>query len=48
MRFGANIFYYYGAGGGGVAYPDCYYFDLHGTPALEKLILASFKQVLGK
>lgn len=28
--YGANVFYYYGAGGGGVAYPDMYYFDLHG------------------
>jgi hypothetical protein len=25
-----NVFYYYGAGGGGVAYPDKYYFNLHG------------------
>jgi hypothetical protein len=29
-HFGANVFYYYGAGGGGVAYPDMYYFNLRG------------------
>ncbi|MBV9266942.1 MAG: hypothetical protein JO061_12305 [Acidobacteriaceae bacterium] len=29
-RYGPNVFYYYGAGGGGVAYPDIYYFNLHG------------------
>jgi hypothetical protein len=28
--YGANIFYYYGRGGGGVAYPDMYYFNLGG------------------
>ena len=30
QRYGANIFYYYGRGGGGVAYPDIYYFNLAG------------------
>jgi hypothetical protein len=30
QRFGANVFYYYGRGGGGVAYPDMYYFNLNG------------------
>lgn len=29
-HYGANVFYYYGAGGGGVAYPDKYYFNLRG------------------
>ena len=29
-RYGVNVFYHYGAGGGGVAYPDSYYFNLHG------------------
>jgi hypothetical protein len=29
-HFGANVFYYYGPGGGGVAYPDKYYFNLRG------------------
>lgn len=29
-RFGTNVFYYYGPGGGGVAYPDMYYFNLDG------------------
>jgi hypothetical protein len=29
-QFGANVFYYYGLGGGGVAYPDMYYFNLDG------------------
>jgi hypothetical protein len=27
---GNKIFYYYGPGGGGVLYPDQYFFDLHG------------------
>lgn len=30
QRFGANVFYYYGRGGGGVAYPDMYFFNLNG------------------
>lgn len=34
VHFGANTFYYYGPGGGGVAYSDVYYFNLHGR-ALE-------------
>ena len=29
-RYGAHVFYYYGPGGGGVAYPDMYYFNLDG------------------
>jgi hypothetical protein len=29
-HYGPNVFYYYGAGGGGVAYPDRYYFNLRG------------------
>ena len=36
VHFGTNTFYYYGAGGGGVAYPDRYYFNLRGR-ALEIL-----------
>jgi hypothetical protein len=28
--YGANVFYYYGRGGGGVAYPDVYYFNVDG------------------
>lgn len=28
IRFGPNTFYYYGKGGGGVAYPDVFYFNL--------------------
>jgi hypothetical protein len=27
---GSNTFYYYGPGGGGVSYPDQYFFNLHG------------------
>jgi hypothetical protein len=30
MQIGKNTFYYYGPGGGGVNYPDVYYFDLGG------------------
>jgi hypothetical protein len=30
QRIGQNTFYYYGTGGGGVSYPDGYYFNLHG------------------
>jgi len=30
VRIGSKTFYYYGPGGGGVPYPDQYYFDLHG------------------
>jgi len=30
VRIGKNTFYYYGPGGGGVSYPDGYYFNLHG------------------
>jgi hypothetical protein len=30
VRIGKNKFYYYGPGGGGVSYPDGYYFNLHG------------------
>lgn len=30
MQVGGKTFYYYGAGGGGVCYPDKYYFDLKG------------------
>jgi|GEM_PF-4901117 hypothetical protein len=30
MTFGQNIFYYYGPGGGGVSYPDQYFFNLNG------------------
>ena len=30
QRIGQNTFYYYGPGGGGVSYPDGYYFNLHG------------------
>lgn len=30
VQFGAHTFYYYGPGGGGVAYYDRYYFNLHG------------------
>src|SRR5690242_1115019 len=29
-QFGPNKFYYYGKGGGGVAYPDVFYFNLRG------------------
>src|ERR1035441_1089811 len=29
-RFGGNRFYYYGAGGGGVNYPDQFFYNLHG------------------
>jgi hypothetical protein len=29
-HYGANVFYYYGPGGGGVAYPDKYCFNLSG------------------
>ncbi len=29
VRFGALTFFYYGPGGGGVAYDDIYYFNLH-------------------
>jgi hypothetical protein len=29
-RMGQNTFYYYGPGGGGVSYPDGYYFNLRG------------------
>jgi hypothetical protein len=32
-RFGPNVFYFYGAGGGGVAYPDVYFFDHRGQTA---------------
>lgn len=42
MHFGANTFYYYGAGGGGVAYPDRYYFNLHGV-TLELLFFGPFE-----
>ena len=41
LHFGANIFYYYGPGGGGVAYPDMYYFNLHGR-ALELVFAGPF------
>jgi hypothetical protein len=30
VRIGKNTFYYYGPGGGGVSYPDGYYFNLRG------------------
>jgi hypothetical protein len=40
-HFGANIFYYYGPGGGGVAYPDPYYFNLHNR-ALELIFDGPF------
>jgi len=30
LRMGKNTFYYYGPGGGGVSYPDGYYFNLRG------------------
>jgi hypothetical protein len=30
QRMGENTFYYYGPGGGGVQYPDGYYFNLRG------------------
>jgi hypothetical protein len=30
IQIGENTFYYYGPGGGGVDYPDVYYFDLGG------------------
>jgi hypothetical protein len=30
LLIGKNTFYYYGPGGGGVSYPDGYYFNLHG------------------
>ena len=30
QRMGQNMFYYYGPGGGGVSYPDGYYFNLRG------------------
>ena len=29
-KIGANTFYYYGAGGGGVEYPDKYFYDVNG------------------
>jgi len=29
-KFGNYTFYYYGTGGGGVCYPDQYFFNLHG------------------
>ena len=29
-QFGSETFYYYGPGGGGVQYPDQYFFDLKG------------------
>ncbi len=34
---GQNIFYFYGAGGGGVSYPDNYFYNLNG-----KIIIISF------
>lgn len=34
---GKNTFYYYGPGGGGVSYPDGYFFDLRG-----KLLVIDF------
>lgn len=34
---GQNIFYFYGAGGGGVAYPDNYFYNLNG-----KVLIISF------
>lgn len=37
QRMGENTFYYYGAGGGGVQYPDGYYFNLRG-----KILVISF------
>jgi hypothetical protein len=30
VRIGKNTFYYYGPGGGGVSYPDVYFFNLRG------------------
>jgi hypothetical protein len=30
VHAGSHVFYFYGPGGGGVSYPDVYYFDLHG------------------
>ena len=30
IRVGEYTFYYYGAGGGGVSYPDQYFYNLHG------------------
>jgi hypothetical protein len=30
IRVGEYTFYYYGAGGGGVSYPDAYFYNLHG------------------
>jgi hypothetical protein len=30
LQTGKNTFYYYGPGGGGVEYPDVYYFNLRG------------------
>jgi hypothetical protein len=30
FRVGAHTFYYIGAGGGGVAYPDTFFYNLHG------------------
>jgi hypothetical protein len=37
IRIGKNTFYYYGPGGGGVSYPDVYYFNLRG-----KILLIDF------
>lgn len=34
---GQNIFYFYGAGGGGVSYPDNYFYNLNG-----KILIISF------
>jgi hypothetical protein len=30
VRLGKHTFYYYGPGGGGVSYPDGYYYNLRG------------------
>ena len=37
VHFGKNTFYYYGPGGGGVAYPDGYYYNLRG-----KILIINF------
>jgi len=31
IEVGKNVFYYYGRGGGGVSYPDEYFYDLNGN-----------------
>jgi hypothetical protein len=37
VQIGKHTFYYYRVGGGGVAYPDSFFYDLHG-----KILLIEF------